>query len=111
MIYSIVEGDEASSRAENYFIPELIYSVILCKDLGGYELGQAGQPVIIIIILTTLFLLSLVLMHNPWNDPNYLWAGEWSDQSNDWELYPEMLVCYPNPDYIFGPKYALYMAA
>ena len=35
-------------------------------------------------------------MHNPWNDPNYVWSGEWSDQSNDWELYPEMLVGNPN---------------
>jgi len=33
-----------------------------------------------------------VLMHNPWNDPAHVWTGEWSDQSNDWDLYPELLV-------------------
>ena len=31
-------------------------------------------------------------MHNPWHDSNYTWTGEWSDQSNDWDLYPELLV-------------------
>lgn len=52
------------------FIPGMLYSVVLCKDIGGYE---------------------LVLMHNPWKDPNYVWTGEWSDTSNDWDLYPEIL--------------------
>ncbi|RYG69029.1 hypothetical protein EON64_03770, partial [archaeon] len=54
----------------NYFIPNRIYSVVMFREHGGYE---------------------LVLMHCPWKDPNYVWTGEWSDSSNDWDLYPELL--------------------
>ena len=63
--------DEMGRVDEDSFIPGKLYSVILCKELGGYE---------------------LVLMHNPWNDSSHVWTGEWSDQSNDWDLYPELLV-------------------
>lgn len=57
---------------ENYFMPDALYSVILCRELDGYE---------------------LVLMHNPWvENAEYAWTGEWSDSSNDWDLYPELLV-------------------
>eukprot|EP00981_Chlorochromonas_danica_P009924 scaffold2913_cov181-Ochromonas_danica.AAC.18 len=56
--------------SEHYFIPNRLYSVVMCRDHGGYE---------------------LVLMHCPWTDPGYVWTGEWSDISNDWDLYPELL--------------------
>lgn len=56
---------------EEHFIPEMIYSAVLCRDVGGYE---------------------LVLMHNPWKVEGYEWTGEWSDSSNDWDLYPELLI-------------------
>lgn len=59
------------THKEDYFIPNRVYSVILTKDIGGYE---------------------LVLMHCPWSHPSYLWSGEWSDSSSDWEQYPELLV-------------------
>jgi hypothetical protein len=64
-------GGSDGQRIDHNFIPNRLYSVIACRDLGGYE---------------------LVLMHNPWNHPNYNWSGEWSDHSNDWDLYPELLV-------------------
>ena len=72
-------GQDAASMAptvsvtqDNYFVPDMLYSVVLCRELDGYE---------------------LVLMHNPWvNNSNYNWTGEWSDSSNDWDLYPELLV-------------------
>lgn len=56
---------------EEFFIPEMMYSAVLCRDIGGYE---------------------LVLMHNPWKVEGYEWTGEWSDSSNDWDLYPELLT-------------------
>lgn len=56
---------------DNYFVPDAIYSVILCREIGGHE---------------------MVLLHNPWRDPNYRWTGVWSDVSNEWDLYPELLV-------------------
>jgi hypothetical protein len=56
---------------EEPFIPEMMYSAVLCRDMGGYE---------------------LVLMHNPWRVEGYEWTGEWSDSSNDWDLYPELLT-------------------
>ena len=56
---------------EEYFAPDMLYSAILCRDLGGYE---------------------LVLMHNPWRVEGFEWTGEWSDSSNDWDLYPELLT-------------------
>lgn len=56
---------------EDYFVPNHLYSVVMVRDIGGYE---------------------LVLMHNPWNHEGYAWTGEWSDQSNDWDLYPELQV-------------------
>lgn len=68
-----VEGktvELVSDGQENQFIPEMLYSVVLVKDINGYE---------------------LVLMHNPWKDPTHMWTGEWSDLSNDWDLYPEIL--------------------
>eukprot|EP01031_Cornospumella_fuschlensis_P030520 gene30520-36883_t len=63
-------GETNTTVDHNYFIPNRIYSVLTVRDHGGYE---------------------LVLMHCPWNDPNYVWTGEWSDSSNDWDLYPELL--------------------
>ncbi len=70
---ALIEGntDGARSNPDSYFAPNKLYSVILCRDLGGYE---------------------LVLMHNPWKDAGYQWNGEWSDLSNDWDLYPELQV-------------------
>lgn len=56
---------------ENFFIPDMMYSAVLCRDLGGME---------------------LVLVHNPWKVEGYEWTGEWSDHSNDWDLYPELLI-------------------
>ena len=56
---------------DNFFAPEMIYSVILCREIGGHE---------------------LVLMHNPWKIDGYEWTGEWSDGSHDWDLYPELLT-------------------
>lgn len=64
-------NNNKNSHKEDYFIPDMLYSVILCRELGGYE---------------------MVLMHNPWKNTEYEWTGEWSDQSNDWDLYPELLV-------------------
>jgi hypothetical protein len=64
-----MEGSEI--KVDRNFIPNRLYSVVACRELGGYE---------------------LVLMHNPWVHSNYGWAGEWSDHSNDWDLYPELLV-------------------
>lgn len=70
---ALIEGNTDNRQAEidNCFIPNKLYSVILCRDLGGYE---------------------LVLMHNPWKNARYSWSGEWSDVSNDWDLYPELQV-------------------
>lgn len=68
---NIIEGTTHEIKADRNFIPNRFYSVIACRELGGYE---------------------LVLMHNPWIHPNYAWSGEWSDNSNDWDLYPELLV-------------------
>eukprot|EP01034_Spumella_vulgaris_P022861 gene22861-29038_t len=70
---ALIEGnvDNRHSAHDNCFVPNKLYSVILCRDIGGYE---------------------LVLMHNPWRDPGYAWNGEWSDLSNDWDLYPELLL-------------------
>jgi hypothetical protein len=59
------------NKQEQFFVPNKLYSVIGCRDIGGYE---------------------LVLMHNPWFHPNYNWTGEWSDSSNDWDMYPELLL-------------------
>ena len=56
---------------DDFFAPDMIYSVVLCRDMGGHE---------------------LVLMHNPWKISGYEWSGEWSDSSNDWDLYPELLT-------------------
>jgi calpain-5 len=75
-IVSPEDGDENGNDSpeksqDQHFIPNKLYSVIACRDVGGYE---------------------LVLMHNPWFHPNYTWTGEWSDVSNDWDLYPELLV-------------------
>lgn len=55
---------------DHFFVPNRLYSIVMCRDHGGYE---------------------LVLMHSPWTDPGYVWTGEWSDSSNDWDLYPELL--------------------
>lgn len=30
-------------------------------------------------------------MHNPWTESSP-WTGSWSDVSNDWETYPELLA-------------------
>jgi hypothetical protein len=62
---------EHTQKSDNFFIPNHSYSVVACRDVGGYE---------------------LVLMHNPYQHPAYQWTGEWSDNSNDWDLYPELLV-------------------
>lgn len=61
----------ARGPGDEFFVPEMIYSVVLCRDVGGHE---------------------LVLMHNPWKIEGYEWTGEWSDSSNDWDLYPELLT-------------------
>ncbi len=70
---ALIEGNTEGARnhLDNCFSPGKLYSVILCRDLGGYE---------------------LVLMHNPWRDSACGWSGEWSDVSNDWDLYPELQV-------------------
>lgn len=65
------ENEDAAGSEDKYFIPDMIYSVVLCREISGHE---------------------MVLMHNPWSDPNYKWTGVWSDTSNDWDLYPELLV-------------------
>lgn len=67
--HTLIEG--ANHSTDGGFIPNRLYSVILTRDIGGYE---------------------LVLMHSPWYNQAYQWSGEWSDLSNDWDLYPEMLV-------------------
>lgn len=61
----------AKPTFEEPFLPDMIYSAVLCRDIGGYE---------------------LVLMHNPWKLEGHEWTGEWSDTSNDWDLYPELLT-------------------
>jgi hypothetical protein len=65
------DGAKTAMLKEDYFVPNHLYSVVMVRDIGGYE---------------------LVLMHNPWNHEGYSWAGEWSDASNDWDLYPELQV-------------------
>jgi hypothetical protein len=65
------EDSTSKDISSSYFVPDMLYSVVLCKDLGGFE---------------------LVLMHNPWSHPDYSWTGEWSDSSNDWELNPALLA-------------------
>lgn len=62
-------GETMDEQAEEYFIPDMLYSVVACRDVGGYE---------------------LVLMHNPWQSTTHVWTGEWSDNSNDWDIYPEI---------------------
>lgn len=59
-----------SGGPESSFGANRLYSVILCRDIGGHE---------------------LVLMHNPWRESG-AWTGEWSDLSSDWDLYPEVQV-------------------
>lgn len=66
---SVVDNG-ADRLTDHFFVPNRLYSIVTCRDHGGYE---------------------LVLMHCPWQDPNYCWTGEWSDTSNDWDLYPELL--------------------
>eukprot|EP01038_Epipyxis_sp_PR26KG_P006934 gene6934-9488_t len=61
---------KAGGQAAEYFIPDMLYSVIGYKDIGGYE---------------------LILMHNPWDNGAYSWTGEWSDTSNEWDLFPDLL--------------------
>lgn len=65
------DGGKAAMLKEDFFVPNHLYSVVMVRDVGGYE---------------------LVLMHNPWNHEGYTWTGEWSDGSNDWDLYPELQV-------------------
>ena len=52
----------------NMFHANKLYSIIACRDVGGFE---------------------LVLLHNPW-PTNKQWRGGWSEKSTDWDLYPEM---------------------
>lgn len=58
--------DDCAGRG---LLPGKLYSVIACKEIGGFE---------------------LMLLHNPWTEAP-CWAGSWSDASNDWETYPELL--------------------
>jgi hypothetical protein len=37
---SFTEGEEVV-HLEEFFIPDKIYSVICCRELGGYELGKS----------------------------------------------------------------------
>ena len=60
-----MENDDVSDM----FHLNRIYSVVACRSIGGFE---------------------LVLIHNPWGS-NKSWSGSWSDGSNDWDLYPEIL--------------------
>lgn len=63
------DEDEFEEKKQSQgFIANRLYSVVLCQDIGGFE---------------------LVLLHNPWSDS--CWSGEWSDTSSDWETYPEIL--------------------
>lgn len=57
-----------SLRPENMFHANKLYSIIACRDVGGFE---------------------LLLLHSPW-PANKQWRGGWSDKSTDWDLYPEM---------------------
>lgn len=64
------EADPTRIVTSDYFIPDMLYSVVSCKDIGGYE---------------------LVLMHDPWKRNGFGWTGDWSDHANDWDLYPDIL--------------------
>jgi hypothetical protein len=57
-----------SLRPENMFHVGKMYSIIACRDVGGFE---------------------LILLHNPWPSHKH-WRGSWSDKSTDWDLYPEL---------------------
>jgi hypothetical protein len=59
-----------AQQQHNYFIPDMLYSVVACREVSGYE---------------------LVLMHNPWKNSLYNWTGDWSDSSPDWDLFPSIL--------------------
>lgn len=63
------DHDGEESRAEDSFLQNRIYSVIACRDIGGFE---------------------LILLHNPWAASPNCWKGSWSDDSTDWDLYPEI---------------------
>lgn len=65
------DGTKTAILKENYFVPNHLDSVVMVRDIGGYE---------------------LILMHNPWNHEDYSRLGEWSDASNDWDLYPKLQV-------------------
>lgn len=67
---SKLESETNNEESNNeMFYSNRIYSVITCRNIGGYE---------------------LVLLHNPWGNKK-VWTGSWSDDSNDWDLYPEIL--------------------
>lgn len=57
------------SKAEDHFLHNRLYSVIACRDIGGFE---------------------LILLHNPWDAHPSCWRGSWSEDSPDWDLYPEI---------------------
>lgn len=67
---AVVDDEEFEEKKEiQGFLPNRLYSLISCHDIGGFE---------------------LVLMHNPWSEN--CWGGEWSDGSSDWGTYPEILA-------------------
>lgn len=62
-------AEEGETAKPKRFIPNKLYSIVSCKEIGSFE---------------------LVLLHNPWTE-GACWNGSWSDASNDWETYPELL--------------------
>lgn len=63
------EEDAAPAVKEDNFHENRVYSIIACRDAGGFE---------------------LVLLHNPWYSNEPCWRGTWSEESPDWDMYPEV---------------------
>ena len=58
-------------ESPKHFAPDLLYSIILYREINGHE---------------------LILMHNPYRMAGYKWTGEWSDTANEWDVYPDVLT-------------------
>jgi len=72
MLEESMAGTTSVKKSETfkYFSPDLLYSVILYREINGHE---------------------LVLMHNPYRITGYKWTGEWSDTSHEWDIFPDVL--------------------
>lgn len=63
------EEEKEKDVHDHSFLPNRLYSVVAAKAIGGFE---------------------LVLLHNPWHASLDCWRGDFGQDSQEWDIYPEI---------------------